>query len=458
MPSVPEAVKAAFDRAKSQYPFYVALARINGKYYVYRHYTIWDRERKKAKSASEYLGRISDNGVFIKKKLSATEDLENAKALIVAHGGEIKWREEEQPQPISKPKPPQSADDIDIRIIKELSTDARASHAAMGKRLGLSKSAIYGRIRRLEETYGIRYTMEPYLARLGFSTYCAMVHFEGEKPDYKMVAELLDRQPETRLVLETTGSYELMIYFMCEDNVAADEFIHTMKARTALGKYTSRWYVTPSTIVYGFIPLRERFFELLGKKAWKRTRESPRPMKNQLTQRECTILSELCRDSSADFTAIAKRCGLTREEVAYTYERLMAKKVVSRPTITMGGLNVRYNAMLLMEINNGQRFIETWKSYLLDISRDDFSIINKYCFVSDTGNPYGQILALPVLNPKDLDEKTEELKRNVKGIEIRTMIATNVLVGEMGYRNLPRRHSAQYRGLMEHFGFKEEPS
>ena len=61
------------NRLKQEYKFYIALSKINGKYYVYRHTTRWDKEIRKVKSISKYLGKINENGIFAQKAIIKEE-------------------------------------------------------------------------------------------------------------------------------------------------------------------------------------------------------------------------------------------------------------------------------------------------------------------------------------------------------------------------------------------------
>ena len=79
-------------------PCYVTVKKINGRYYLYKQLGKWDKERKRTTVISEYLGRINDKGEFIRRRLSAKENLKDAESLIKEHGGEIIWRHNREEQ------------------------------------------------------------------------------------------------------------------------------------------------------------------------------------------------------------------------------------------------------------------------------------------------------------------------------------------------------------------------
>ena len=79
MKKIPVEIIKAFDAVKSREKGYITLKRIKGGYYVYRQSGIWDAQKKRTKPIAEYLGKITEKGLFVRKKLSAKDDLENAK-------------------------------------------------------------------------------------------------------------------------------------------------------------------------------------------------------------------------------------------------------------------------------------------------------------------------------------------------------------------------------------------
>ncbi|MDE1870156.1 MAG: hypothetical protein KGH71_04195, partial [Candidatus Micrarchaeota archaeon] len=84
MLTLPDKIKVTLGRLRAEFKFHVSLKKINGKYYVYRQTTAWNKSTKKLKVLSTYLGRITGEGAFIKKEITQDDELENAKSVIVA--------------------------------------------------------------------------------------------------------------------------------------------------------------------------------------------------------------------------------------------------------------------------------------------------------------------------------------------------------------------------------------
>ncbi len=64
----PARVQKAFERLKESEEGCIELKNIKGKYYVYRATSNWDKEEKKVRKKTEYLGTITSEGVYIPKK------------------------------------------------------------------------------------------------------------------------------------------------------------------------------------------------------------------------------------------------------------------------------------------------------------------------------------------------------------------------------------------------------
>ena len=75
MKNLPFAIQETFMRLKKERKIPMAVDVVNGKYYVYRRQTKWDKENKRVMSVAEYLGKINESGIFIPKKSSMEKGL-----------------------------------------------------------------------------------------------------------------------------------------------------------------------------------------------------------------------------------------------------------------------------------------------------------------------------------------------------------------------------------------------
>lgn len=170
---ISDAIERTYLKLREEYDFYIALEFINGNYYVYRHKSLYDKATKKRKTESEYIGKITREGAFVKKAATKGEKrLEEAKAIIESYGGKVSWSaiEEDRESIITDTG-------IDSGILTELSGNARESTSNISKKLGVSESAIANHIRNLEEKFGIKYTIDMTLEQFHHYQFIAMARF-----------------------------------------------------------------------------------------------------------------------------------------------------------------------------------------------------------------------------------------------------------------------------------------
>lgn len=67
MPKLPDPVQKKLEEMKEEEQRSIQIKEIKGHYYAYRSTSVWDKEEKKSKTKSEYLGKITRTGEFIEK-------------------------------------------------------------------------------------------------------------------------------------------------------------------------------------------------------------------------------------------------------------------------------------------------------------------------------------------------------------------------------------------------------
>ena len=106
------------------------------------------------------------------------------------------------------PKP--ALDDLDRRLIAELSADARLTQVALGARVGLSRSAVQERLKRLERD-GV---IQGYTLRLGQATPSgvrAYLLIKGSGPSHDRAVRAMEAFPEVRVADSVSGDIDLVL-------------------------------------------------------------------------------------------------------------------------------------------------------------------------------------------------------------------------------------------------------
>jgi len=447
----PVRVKEAFEEIKKKYPFYVALANIGGRYYVYRRTSRWDKEKGKSIAVSEYLGRIEKDGTYMKSKEGAKNELEKARAVILKYGGTVsvpektlqpKWQIEKERQQIN-------ADEADKKILMALSMNGRISVPYMSKLMDIKGVNVFHRIHRLERKYGIRYlaVIEP--GKLDFVELMAFVKFENSIPDLKEIKDALDKNPYVQFAMLTTGDYDILIYLLAGKSAISD--IIWELENNAFPNYDTEWHVSVFARHNGYVPLRDRFLdEVLKDKVWYKSKESLKAPAEKITQREYAVLRELNLNGKEDFTDIDKKYGFDIGRSQYTYHQLKESKTIYRITISMQNLPIKYIALLQLSIINREKFGVGRPNLLLNIAEKNIGLINKYTLVGDIDHPRGVILLAPIMEEEQLEKIRSELQK-IEGTKLRVTIGRDTIVGSLCFRRYDNTHSTQYKVLEEQY-------
>lgn len=455
MRKIPSKIEDSFEKIERQYPFRVVLKRINGKYYVYKERGIWLKEKAKTKTISEYLGRITEDGLYIKKAFSAKDDLENAKALIVEKGGEIIWHGKHEG---ALPEAPHvTATEVDLKLLMALSMNARMPGPRLARIAGISEQTVYSRVKSLEKRYGIRYLAETDMFKLGFLEYIVFVKFTNKYPEIEEMKRAASEEAKVQFAAVTKGDYDMIMYIFDESSGAAMDTMWRMRSQSPLKSYDATWWLSPISMNYGFMPFRDEFFErILKGRIWTRSEDSLRPLPGQLLQREFNVMRELNRNGVKEFSEIDRSNGMPQNTSRYTYYKLKEKTgIINRITMTMEKLPMRYLGVMLLKYENGEAYRNTRAELLKEVIIYG-QLANKYAYEGDIGVPESIMLFMPVMEEKELDATVEDLNKKVSGIRTTTLLVTNVLVGNLCYRRFDNAYSRQYEILVEKFNTRQE--
>jgi len=107
-------------------------------------------------------------------------------------------------------------DDVSKRIIEQLQQDGRRSYAAIGKAVGLSEAAVRQRVQRLTEGGVMQIVAVTDPMTLGFHRQTMIgIKCEG---DLERVADHLAHMDEIDYVVITSGSFDVLVEVVCEDD------------------------------------------------------------------------------------------------------------------------------------------------------------------------------------------------------------------------------------------------
>ncbi|MBB5936026.1 Lrp/AsnC family transcriptional regulator [Streptomyces zagrosensis] len=133
-----------------------------------------------------------------------------------------------------------SIDPVSLAIIEQLQEDGRRPYAAIGKAVGLSEAAVRQRVQKLldQNVMQIVAVTDPLTVGLRRQ---AMVGINVEG-DLDPVADALTAMEEVEYVVVTTGSFDLLVEIVCEDDDHLLEMINK-RIRTLSGVRSTESFI-----------------------------------------------------------------------------------------------------------------------------------------------------------------------------------------------------------------------
>ena len=131
----------------------------------------------------------------------------------------------------------QPPDAIDLRLIAELQSDARARVAELGRRVGLSPPAVAERLRRLEDTGAVTFRAEVNPRALGY-TLSAIVRVSPMSGHVHAIPDIARQTPEITECYRITGEdcYFMRLYLRSIDDLESilDRFVAHGRTTTSI--------------------------------------------------------------------------------------------------------------------------------------------------------------------------------------------------------------------------------
>lgn len=447
MKEVPDAVKNTFEQLRIAYGKYIEMKFLNKRFCVFEATSRYDPERGGPKKITHYLGWITENGIMVPARHRRAEE-----GSAQADNRAQREMRERRNSRVEGTQGPARLGEHDKNILTALSMNSRIPYSALSKLTGLTQGSLPYRIRKLEERFGIRYSVHLYMQNLGFFAFFIFVKFNDKNAlvDIDGLEKVLEGNPRVQLAMLTKGAYDLVIYCLAEDNRILIDIRNYLRDSKPLVNINSSWYISPALDSYGYIPLQDSFFDVLKEKVWHRTKEKPRPSGFDLRLREYALLRELNNNSTISFSEIDRKYGLTPGSAKAAYEKLKKNQaVIIRPTIFMQNLPIKYNGIILLEVNNREEFYAGREKRYRYYVYEPIDVVNRFAYFCDIEDPSGLLYILPVFEEGDLENIEKDLLGLTKYTRSQTLIVTRLLFGKLGYRRFDNQYSRTYEIMME---------
>ena len=135
-------------------------------------------------------------------------------------------------------------DNIDLKILNILSSNAKMPYTEVAKKVFVSGGTVHVRMRKLEKLGVVRGTkLDIDYARLGYNISCYMGIYLEKSYLYKNAVDSLKRIPEVVEIHAITGQYTIFIKILCKDTPhfreILDTKIHKVKGITRTESFMS---------------------------------------------------------------------------------------------------------------------------------------------------------------------------------------------------------------------------
>ena len=450
----PEKVRERFAKLRAELPFSITLLFSRGHYYVVRQEYSRDEKGRVRRIKPEYLGSITDDGIFTFRKTGTESELEVAKAILKEHGEKILAIEQAVEEANGERV---ETSIIENDVLTNLTMNARMPIEMLAESVGIPpRRAAYLKA-SLEKNLDISYIPDVRLTKIGFLEFIIFVKFTGGIPDPSMVKEDLRGIGEIQLAAFTSGAYDMLLFIIAESNENLAEIIKKIKGVPSLSSITSIWELSYFNKTKSFAPLREEVMQVISGKVWRRTKERPRPGYTDLLESEFKVIKALVRNGAAKFSEMETEEGIVRGGARHAYDRLAHREILQRVTISIDGIGVKSNGIIIMRITNEKLFQESRKRLLEFIMEEKKNyIINRFSLVGDTSNPEGVIFFIPIIEGNELEETASDLAAWIKGIDIQKLSTTSIILGKIAYRRIDPQYTLQFSALVSDYNMKSE--
>jgi len=141
-------------------------------------------------------------------------------------------------------------DDLSKRIIEQLQEDGRRSYAAIGKAVGKSEAAVRQRVQRLVDAGIMQIVAVTDPLMLGFSRQTMIGIKCGG--DLEQVADHLAAMHEIDYVVITSGSFDLLVEVVCEDDSHLLEILSRVRSVPSVTSTETFVYLKLRKQTYGW--------------------------------------------------------------------------------------------------------------------------------------------------------------------------------------------------------------
>lgn len=241
----------------------------------------------------------------------------------------------------------------DKKILWELDKDSRQSFSKIAKKVGLSKEAVYYRIKNLEKRKIITgYTTLISLAKLNFMHIKILIKFQNITSNKKKeVIDYLVKHKSSNWVASCRGNCDLIVGFVVKDLIEFNQIKEKLFNKYSKFILKTKNSITLEAYIYGRKHLLDKLQE---------TKHYIEQSENiKLSKIDLKLLKILSTNTRIKITEIASKLKTTSRKVTYKIKQLKKKKIIQKYTISINHelLNISYFKSLIY-LKNTKKILE----------------------------------------------------------------------------------------------------
>ena len=446
----PEAVLNRFERLRDELPFEVTLFRARGHYYVVRQFFGKDKDGKISRVKAEYIGKITDSGVFKFNETGTESELEVAKAILRDYGERYQSNKNKESNVKGG-----SLTDIERQALTNLTMNARMPPIMLASNLGVPKDEATSIRNSLRRRLSLSFIPDIRLTKIGFIEFAIFVKFLGKQPNPDLVKIDLENSEWVQFAAFTSGKYDMIMFIVAESDENLADVVRNIKGLQSFSSLDSKWDISYFHKTKSFVPLRPKAMEILKGRVWRRSRGSAKPESNQLLESEFNVLKCLIDNGAMKFSDMEAKCNMSNGSARHAYERLIRREILPRVTIGINNAGVKSIGIIIMRVINEKAFQESRKKLIeLIMEESAYHTINRFALVGDTTNPEGVIFFIPMITGKELDDTFSELNAIINGVKTSKITINSIIVGRIPFRRIDSYYTSQWSALVSKYNAK----
>lgn len=343
----------------------------------------------------------------------------------------------------------EAREEVENRILRELSMDARKSLSSIAADTGLSKTTVFNELNRLINEKEISFVPEINLDdmwrhemlyttkrmqkrdfrdldihTIGFSEYIGFVKFKGKKPSDSEIVKAVSSFYNPQTICGLHGSYDLFMYLVARNPGELNAFLNGF--HKSLSGYKMKIRVKPIQRTHGYFPLRNTLISQF---------KIPEKYKRLLVALNDDARGQLSKSDDIDKTM-----------ATYIYKTLLEYGIVTRTTLHMRNSGKAFTGMITYSIINNELFQKNKHLWNSQIAKLDDKV-GYYTLTAETGDPYGGFAIISTRGPEYFNSIKRSIESMNLGVKLGIVIVTHTILGNMGIRNFDMRYSKQYDAL-----------